>query len=241
MVDIINRIIKRGKVYVDESFNKETVGPLTVFIEGRKYYRFMDFFYITSPPHFLTTEDVVEVCNLRLDYFEKVVNLEFNRNVVLVMTNYLKENAININNYTSALDFGCGSGVSTTLLKQNIGISSLIGVDISEKAVQLAKNLKLEVELLTIDKHFPFKNDSFDFIFAIFVMHFNISFFSFNEIYRVLKPGGLFLYNYYNVESFNNQKFLHETGFIQQRIISNGELPRNHYVALCEKPKVDLF
>ena len=46
-------------------------------------------------------------------------------------------------------------------------------------------------------KPMPFEAEVFDIVFAVFVMHFNIDLQALAELYRVLKPSGLFVFNVY--------------------------------------------
>ncbi len=94
-----------------------------------------------------------------------------------------------------ALDYGCGTGRSSRFLKK-LGYS-VQGVDISVEMLDRAKLHDPEGLYHLIESGIlPFKDSSFDLVFSCFVF-LTVSSFDelqkiFSEIYRVLKPGGIF-------------------------------------------------
>lgn len=102
-----------------------------------------------------------------------------------------------------ALDFGCGVGSYHPKLRGVFG--ELHGAEISEKSVEIAKHNNPWVDYCLYDGEvLPYDDASFDFVFAICVLHhvppeFWNKFMS--EVFRILKPGGLaliFEHNPYN-------------------------------------------
>ena len=91
------------------------------------------------------------------------------------------------------LELGCGTGLNTEYLAQNGG--HVTGVDLSERMLAKARQ-RIEaknVSFLTADitKPWDFKNASFDFIVANLVLeHIQDLRPIFNEVFRVLRPGG---------------------------------------------------
>lgn len=104
------------------------------------------------------------------------------------------------------LDFGCGQGwYLSAMAEAGYG---MCGVDTSrgqiEHAQALAARAGVSVELAPIEgEHLPYDSDSFDFVYAINVLHHvpNESSRSavLQEILRVLKPGGVFFMHEINV------------------------------------------
>lgn len=99
----------------------------------------------------------------------------------------------------SLLDFGCGDGrFAITFAKE--GVRKVTGIDASDEMIGLAKK-RLEsdhrdnVEFLVADgANLPFENNSFDVVFSNFVIvHFKDLYVPFDEVFRVLKPGGFFV------------------------------------------------
>jgi 2-polyprenyl-3-methyl-5-hydroxy-6-metoxy-1,4-benzoquinol methylase len=91
------------------------------------------------------------------------------------------------------LDYGCGRGDFTHLLKP-YG-SSIHGVDVSEKAIQLARQTSPEIDFkLLSDSKIPFPDNYFDTIISVDVLEHILDLeTTLEEIHRTLKPGGYFL------------------------------------------------
>lgn len=91
-----------------------------------------------------------------------------------------------------ALDLGIGTGLFTQILRER-GFR-VIGVDISEEMLKIARKRGFEVIKHDFNDPLPFENDSFDFVFSMT----SIEFLKdpkplFNETKRVLKKDGKFL------------------------------------------------
>lgn len=106
------------------------------------------------------------------------------------------------------LDVGCGAGVEVVRFAR--AGARTTGVDIAESAITLARqNLEqqgLEARLEVADgEHLPFPDASFDFVFAHGVVQYTgddramVA-----EIHRVLRPGGLAVFQAYNRNSWLN-------------------------------------
>jgi len=99
----------------------------------------------------------------------------------------------------SVLDIGCGTGnLALEIVKWLPSDGNVVGIDAGEKMVALAKN-KLENKQISIQflrvsaESIPFKNEVFDCIFNVFLLHhlpMELKIAAFNEMYRVLKKGG---------------------------------------------------
>ena len=108
--------------------------------------------------------------------------------------NFLKINSKN----SDILDYGCGIGSS---LKKVLEFkpNKITGIDISEISIQKAKNLiqnlDSNVELLVDNcEKTKFKKDTFNIIYGTGILHhLNIKI-CLDEINRILKPGGKFLF-----------------------------------------------
>lgn len=108
--------------------------------------------------------------------------------------NYLKVNAVN----AQILDFGCGIGLS---IKEVIKFKpkKITGIDISEVSIQKAKDKnkdsEIELELLVGNcEKTNFQNNKFDIVYGTGILHHLKMSACLEEIYRVLKPGGSFLF-----------------------------------------------
>jgi len=90
------------------------------------------------------------------------------------------------------LDIGCGSGEITLRIKEK-GYE-ITGLDFSSVAVDLAKSLGLNCQVVDLDIGIPFDNDTFDVVWAGDVIeHVFDPLFVLKEVNRVLVSGGALL------------------------------------------------
>ena len=108
--------------------------------------------------------------------------------------NYLKINSVNSN----ILDYGCGIGQSLQeVIKFNP--KKIVGIDISEVSIQKAKdsiqksNSNIELLVDNCEKT-KFNDNSFDIIYGSGILHHLDISLCLKEMYRLLKPGGRFLF-----------------------------------------------
>ncbi len=101
------------------------------------------------------------------------------------------------------LDIGCGTGGVAALLVEEFGASKVVGVDIEQpvlaRATQFAEEKgllgKLEFRHVTPGP-LPFAENSFDVVFSKeVIMQIPYKQALFDDIYRVLRPGGVFVAN----------------------------------------------
>lgn len=93
----------------------------------------------------------------------------------------------------SVLDVGCGdaSNYQSWVVKK---VSKLTGIDISPSGIANAKRLGMEAMIHDFSEPFPFEAGTFDKAICIEVLeHLYDPKFCVQQIYRVLKPGGLFI------------------------------------------------
>jgi ubiquinone/menaquinone biosynthesis C-methylase UbiE len=103
-------------------------------------------------------------------------------------------------NISSLLEIACGTGQVTRLLRARLPEARIVATDLNPGMLDTAKqiiNPADKVEWLTADaQNLPFDDNSFDAVICTFGMMFMpdkqkaVS-----EVYRVLKPGGRFLFN----------------------------------------------
>ena len=99
------------------------------------------------------------------------------------------------------IDLGCGPG-QTTLFMKNQGASQLLGVDLSPKMIEAAQTIhKGEMAFEVGDMlNLSFKDNSFPGAICFYgIVHFSYEELevAFQEIYRVLKPHGQFLFSFH--------------------------------------------
>ena len=101
------------------------------------------------------------------------------------------------------IDLGAGVGLSTKSLLEHFTKSELFMVDHSFKS--LSSNILENKKIYSVCANFtniPFKDNEFDFVFSSSALHWELDIqSSFKEIYRILKPGGLFLFSSYGPDT----------------------------------------
>jgi len=114
------------------------------------------------------------------------------------------------------LDIGCGNGRMMQLLTdKNI---EYVGFDISGKLINIARDKCQQYSFKTVDfqvgdmRHLPYQENIFDIILAVAVLHHlphpDNRWQALQEIYRILKPGGLLLMNnWYFWNAYANKKY----------------------------------
>jgi ubiquinone/menaquinone biosynthesis C-methylase UbiE len=112
-------------------------------------------------------------------------------------------------------DFGCGPGQTTKYLK-NLGIE-ISGLDLSEKILDQARTIHPEIHFRKGNiLELEFENDSIAGIVAFYaIVHFTEEQVgtAFREVFRVLQPGGIFLFTYHIGE-----KTIHIEEFLGKKI-----------------------
>lgn len=96
------------------------------------------------------------------------------------------------------LMLGCGSGEESELLKQNGAVdNNIIGIDLSNKEIELAKELYPNIKFIAGDMHnLPFKDNSFDFVYSSLTIHYSKEPEKvYQEVNRILKKDGMFLFS----------------------------------------------
>lgn len=127
------------------------------------------------------------------------------------------------------LDYGCGSGSSALFLSE-IGLD-VEGVDISQDMLQEARQLSIKASFNLIESaRLSHEDDTFDIVFSSFVL-FEISSKLelnrvINEIYRVLKKGGIFI-GITGSEALYNHKWLSlNVDFEQNKNLNSGDIAK---------------
>lgn len=134
----------------------------------------------------------------------------------------------------NGLDLGCGVGRHTKLM-DDLGMYG-IGIDISEEAIQLGQDNFDGIDLRIYDgKRIPFEDNYFDFVISHGVLdHMFIKDAKelLKEVYRVLKPGGMFeleLHSIYDSRARNiKEKEIEKNTIIIEEECEKG-LPQHYF------------
>ena len=106
---------------------------------------------------------------------------------------------LNLSGRQNFLEVGCGNGAVSKYIARNYGLN-VTGIDVDPKQIELAQKNTIEaiqnIHFLEVDTtHLPFQDNDFDIVLSFFVMHHIPNWLdALEEIKRVLKPGGYFIY-----------------------------------------------
>ncbi|MFO7922729.1 MAG: class I SAM-dependent methyltransferase [Bacteroidales bacterium] len=96
------------------------------------------------------------------------------------------------------LEVGCGRGGGLSYINRYLAPDSLTGVDLNAKAIQFCKKQYKEKNINFVQgdaQRLPLETNSFDVVLNVESSHrYPQKELFFNEVYRVLKPGGYFLF-----------------------------------------------
>jgi ubiquinone/menaquinone biosynthesis C-methylase UbiE len=237
--NIVERLQRIDDFYICTEFTEDMISSPVVSINGEVYFRFMNFIYLPQPPESLTAEQIKKICDVRLEYFDKLVNYQLNSSVVDSIANCVVAKHTTPLPCLKALDFGCGSGLSSQMLLERLPNLDLVGVDISEKAISCCREQyeNIAAKLTSAGEPLPFETATFNVIFAVFVMHFKIDIQTLRELRRVLKPAGLFVFNVYQRDIDGLAAQLEEVGFCSIDVYDRlSNIGNNHFVMSCRLP-----
>jgi len=105
------------------------------------------------------------------------------------------------------LDVGCGDGNFSMLMGEACRAKEVYGIEISEKGVEMARKNGVKCYRLDVDEEdFPFEENFFDAVTALeLIEHLFDPDHFLEEVYRVLKPKGIFVLSTPNLASIHNR------------------------------------
>lgn len=103
------------------------------------------------------------------------------------------------------LDVGCADGTSTLLLTRDLSNIDIYGLEVVEERVAKALSNGIQARVGKADETFPYDDATFDVVTSNQVIeHLNNQDKFVSEIYRILKPGGIFLVCTASLSSWHN-------------------------------------
>ncbi|MDG2169005.1 MAG: class I SAM-dependent methyltransferase [Opitutales bacterium] len=116
----------------------------------------------------------------------------------------------NLDKKAKLLDVGCWNGITTHSYVESLGINEGYGIEYYEDKTFEAKHKGIIATQLNIETdEFPYEDDCFDYVVCNQVFeHLKLIYKPFDEISRVLKPGGLLIFSVPNLASFHNRLML---------------------------------
>lgn len=103
------------------------------------------------------------------------------------------------------IDLGCDDGAWTLAVAKAAGADSINGLEIVVERAALAKNSGINVVVGDLNQHLEFENERFDLVHANQVIEHvaDVDHFA-QEVFRILKPGGLAIISTENASSWHN-------------------------------------
>lgn len=127
-------------------------------------------------------------------------------------------------NVWSALDAGCGTGGMLSWLSQYTGSNSVVGIDLSQTALEFCRERNHQQLTQGSIAQLPFADSSFDLVTSFDVLQHVLDkgdVRAIAEIYRVLRPGGL---AFVRVSAYEWLRSGHDEALAVQRRYTLGEL-----------------
>jgi ubiquinone/menaquinone biosynthesis C-methylase UbiE len=165
---------------------------------------------------------------------------------------------LNIQQSESVLELGCGAGYAMKLILEPKIVGKVVGLDLSPTAIQSAmirnkkalNNEKAKLVQANV-KNLPFEDEQFEKVFSIHTIYFwdELSA-TISEIFRVLKPGGVFILTFCDgengeiwdgISSLIDEQLIpimKNKGFLEVALVKGPNSRQFHTVALSGKKKL---
>ena len=143
-----------------------------------------------------------DLISSKYDFMNDIISFKMHK-----LVKYIALKDLELKNYNQVLDLCCGSGDLAILAKKIYPKIEIIGVDFSEKMINIAKKRDKNLSFLVGDaKDLQFKDNQFDCVLMGFGLR-NIDDTSkaLKEVHRVLKSDGKFLHLDFNSKAFLNK------------------------------------
>jgi len=151
-----------------------------------------------------TIQTMFNVISDKYDFINKLISFGTQSIIKQSCINLLK-----VKPYSNVLDLCTGTGDMSRFVKKNQPKANVIGIDFSEKMIEIAKNKNNNINYFLGDvTNLPFSDNMFDYAIMSFGLR-NIlnSEKAIDEVYRILKPNGLFLHLDFGEKNCLNRLF----------------------------------
>jgi ubiquinone/menaquinone biosynthesis C-methylase UbiE len=190
-------------IYVLKRFGEANFLPQFIKINGKICRKYLNIFYLHKTLSQLTPNQVISICDIRLENINNITSIEYNK---LVISELIKKATDNVNGYQTKrriLDYGIGSGISLECLR-SLNLNNkfeLIGTDISKESLKVCTQKGINTFYWHDDKNTD--SQHFDAIISSFVFDFNITSLEIKRLYHLLNKGGRLVLNLYKDDLIN--------------------------------------
>lgn len=203
------------------SHPKESWSAINAFLEDHS----LNSIEATASSRVLSKQQVARSFGRAAKTYDSVAGLQ--RRVGETLLTYLPES---LEDEAVVVDLGCGTGFFTPYLQQRFPVSSVLGLDLAEGMVNHASKYHDANAWLCADaEDLPFANNAVDVIFSSLAIQWcEDSDSLFSEIFRVLKPGGCFVFSTLGPNTLHELRtawtavddYVHVNRFLPQRQLS---------------------
>ncbi len=190
-------------IYVLKRFEEANFLPQFIKINGKICRKYLNIFYLHKTLSQLTPNQVISICDIRLENTNNITSIEYNK---LVISELIKKATENINGKkekSRILDYGIGSGISLECLR-SLKLDNkleLIGTDISKESLKVCSRKGIKTFYWGNGENIAPQN--FDAIISSFVFDFNITSGEVGRLYNLLVKGGRLVLNLYKDDLIN--------------------------------------
>ena len=200
---LVNTLISIKDFFLVRNPDEARSLPDEISLLGKKYLKHMGLIFLPCKPEELSSEQIIELSNLRSAYFDRVVDKSFVQKIYmfvykLVSNNISKEQQ---SKGISLLDFGAGTGSFGHYVKFS-GINGKYpieyhAVDLNPKYAGTHTETYKSYKAISENSELPFHDGSFDVIVALYVFHYNIPEVHMKSFVEKMNSEGILLFNLY--------------------------------------------
>ncbi|GGM11709.1 MULTISPECIES: class I SAM-dependent methyltransferase [Micromonospora] len=190
-------------------------------IDGRPWFRFMDRLYSPLPVHDLDPSMVAELCELRLEFMDELIDETIYAKVAHQLREAAAERIAAADAGPVVLDFGTGDGRFSRTLATRLPNAHVLGCDISFASLRRSRP-KGRVFQISTDGDIPIGNSRMDLTVACFVLHFTLPVRAFEELHRITRGGGHLVVNTYGPGGVRSRESVERTGW---KVVGERDVP----------------